>query len=142
MVQYFKLFFVLITLCSNNYLYSATANKAIELSRMKCNDLMISFIFGSSYGMTMEKLDLSFAFERINENHIMIKVVRKIENHRMGVHSNLELDLVNETLSNIDGKTPKSIKVNTKYIPYISKKCTKEKNVYVNTGRLPDINGD
>ncbi|CAM4430147.1 MAG: hypothetical protein LEGION0403_FIIPPAGN_02213 [Legionella sp.] len=142
MVQYVKLFCVLTILVSNNYLYSATANKAIELSRMKCNDLMVSLVFGSSYGMTMEKLDLSFAFERINENHIMIKVVKEIENHRMGVHANLELDLVNETLSNIDAETPKSIKINTKYIPYISKKCTKENNVYVNTGRLPDINGD
>lgn len=140
MIQYFKLFGVLTMLFSSNYLYSATDNSVKELSRMQCSDLMAALVFGSSYGVTMKKLDLVFAFERSDKDHILIKVVREIENHRMGVHANLELDLAHKILSNIDREVP--IDIDTKYIPYISKTCTKETNVYVNTGRLPDINGD
>ncbi|USQ13723.1 hypothetical protein J2N86_13770 [Legionella lytica] len=142
MFHYIKLLCFVALLFTNNYLYSAEINKTEELSKMSCYDLMVSLVFGSSYGVTMEKLDLSFSFERTNDKYMMLTLVQKIEENRMAVRGNLELDLVNKTLNNIDGETPKPIKINTKYIPYISQTCTKENNVYVNIGRLPDINGN
>ncbi|MDR3504310.1 MAG: hypothetical protein P4L79_17215 [Legionella sp.] len=142
MFYYVKLFCFVTLLFTNNYLYSAVSNKTEELSKMSCYDLMVSLVFGSSYGPTMEKLDLAFSFERTNHKIMMLTLVQEIEENRMAVRGNLELDLVNRTLCNIDGETPIPIEINSKYIPFISEKCTAEKNVYVNTGRLPDSEGN
>ena len=66
----------------------------------------------------------------------------KLENDRYGVYGNYDLDLVNATLKHIDRDPPISIKINKKYIPFVAVKCTREENEYINTGRLPDENGD
>lgn len=141
MFKFIRLSCFLAIFYSCNSLYSAIVNHTdYDLNKMSCSDLMIDMILGSSLNKTFKDFDLAFGFERINDNHIMIKVVRKVENHRNGVYANLDLNLAESTLNNIDREQPIPIKINKHYIPFIATKCTPDEDLYVNTGKLPDEN--
>lgn len=136
-------FIIFLLCCSiNNSLYSAAVSHSRSLNKMSCCQLMHALIEESSFGETFKKLNLALAFERDNEQHVGIKIAEKMENDRYGVYGNYELDLVNATLKHIDRDPPIPIKINKKYIPFVAAKCTREENEYINTGRLPDENGD
>ena len=134
-----KLIFLLISLCACKDNYSVTLVKSNYIN-MSCNDLMLGLVEDSSFNKIFsdKKLSLKFYFERIDGAHIIIKFVRGAGVANGLIYANFELDLVNNTLKNIDLETSKSIIIKKDYIPFIAKKCTIDQNLYGDTGRLPD----
>jgi len=138
-------FFKLLCFCMGCYLcndiYSITLqNTQHTFANMSCNDLMLGLIKESSFKKKFQdkNLALEFYFERTNVKYIILKFVKKAGDDNGGIYANFKLNLVNKTLHIIDPYPPIKIKINKDYVPFIADKCTPEKNVYGNTGRLPD----
>ena len=105
---------------------------------------MLGLIMDSSFNKKFQdkNLALEFFFERHDDRYIGLKFVTRAGDDKGGIYGNFELDLVNRTLKIIDPDPPIPIKINKDYVPFIAKKCTSDKNIYGNTGHLPDPDPD
>lgn len=131
---------MLIMIFCMSYGVSSSASSKLNLQSMTCVQLLDALIKESSYREIYlnKTLGLNLTFERVDENHLMITLVRGKGVDPGGIYSNLELNLSAVNFANIDPDPAIPIFFNKKYIPYIINKCTVDQNIYVNIRHLPD----